>query len=205
MLTLLSLTVVVLGLLPMALVVRSAMRDPVFNSLDALDVPGWADHDTEDKISGSRWCFLECRFRERLVQSEKPFAETSKAYSAALTSAGWKPLGDKCTDQPVEDGKYTCWQRDEFTLDLWVRIPECAVDAVAAQDPDVLPSVGPDGVVETVDPSKCTGSTVSIKVQNAVTDPRGKGAPAIDPSLVGETPDPVLTNDPLLNPTPSAS
>ncbi|GAA2537860.1 hypothetical protein GCM10010435_01270 [Winogradskya consettensis] len=205
-LTLSVLSVLVLGLLPLFFGVRSAMKDPVFTSLDSLNVPGWADRQSEDVSAGSRWCFIDCRFRERTVQSEKAFGETATAYASALSSAGWKPLDGKCTDQPATtEGKYTCWQRDEFTLDLWVRIPECAVDAVAAQDPDAVPSLGPDGVVETVDPSKCTGSTVSIKVQNAVTDPRGKAEPAENPSLVGETPDPVLTNDPLLEPTPSAS
>jgi integrin beta 3 len=73
------------------------------------------------------------------------------------------------------------------------------VDAVAAQNPAALPS---NGVVPTTDPEKCVGSTVSIKVQNAVTDPRGKPA---TPGPVGETPDPVLSNDPLLEPTPSPS
>jgi hypothetical protein len=205
-LTLVSISVVVLGLLPLIFGIRSTTRDPVFNSLDALSVPGWADNQVQDQSSGSRWCFLECRFRERTAQSERPFDETAQAYSAALASAGWKARGGQCTDQPATSGKYTCWTRDEFTLDLWVRLPECAVDAVAAQDPASLPSAGPDGVVETPDPAKCTGSTVSIKVQNAITDQRGKPQPAVDPSLVGETPDPVLTNDPLLDePTPSAS
>jgi integrin beta 3 len=84
-----------------------------------------------------------------------------------------------------------------------VRLPECAVDEIAAQDPAALPSPGPDGVVATPDPSKCTGSTVSIKVQNAITDLRGKPDPA--PPLNGETPDPVPDDDSLLNPTPTAS
>ncbi|MGA5302155.1 hypothetical protein ACPCHT_19660 [Nucisporomicrobium flavum] len=204
-LTLVSLSVLVLGLLPVFFGVWSATRDPVFTSLDALNVPAWADKQAEDRSSGSRWCFLDCRFRERIAQSERPFEETNQAYAAALTSAGWKVRGGECTDQPTTEGKYSCWTRDEFTLDLWVRLPECAVDAVAAQDPDTVPSVGPDGVVETPDPKKCTGSTVSIKVQNAVTDERGKPQPAVDPSLIGVTPDPVLTNDPLLEPSPSAS
>ncbi|MFB9697747.1 hypothetical protein ACFFRK_32325, partial [Amorphoplanes digitatis] len=204
-LTLVTLSVVVLGLLPLVFGIRSTTRDPVFNSLDALSVPGWADKDVEDRSSGSRWCFLDCRFRERTAQSDRPFEETDKVYSTALASAGWKARGGECAEQPTTSGKYTCWTRDEFTLDLWVRLPECAVDAVAAQDPATLPSTGPDGVVATADPSKCTGSTVSIKVQNAITDQRGKPEPAVDPSLVGETPDPVLTNDPLLEPTPKAS
>jgi hypothetical protein len=184
---------------------QSLTRDPVFNSLDALSVPGWADEDVEDRSSGSRWCFLDCRFRERVVQSQKPFDQTDQVYATALKEAGWARRGGECTDQPTTDGKYTCWTRDEFTLDLWVREPECAVDARAAQDPSVLPSVGPDGVVPTADPATCVGSTVSIKVQNAVTDSRGKPEPAVDPSLIGETPDPLPADDPLLDPTPTPS
>ena len=77
---------------------------------------------------------------------------------------------------------------------------------MAAQDPATLPSPGPDGTVPPApDPAECMGSTVSIKVQNAVTDARGEPQKAPDPSQVGETPDPVLSNDPLLEPTPSAS
>jgi integrin beta 3 len=49
------------------------------------------------------------------------------------------------------------------------------------------------------------GSSVSIKVQNAITDVRGKTEPKPDPSLVGETPDPTLAPDPVLTPTPARS
>ena len=203
--TLVTLSVIVLGLLPLLFGIRSATRDPVFNSLDALSVPTWADKDVDDRTSGSIWCFFDCRFRERSAQSERPFEETDRVYAQALTAAGWQPRSGNCSDQPDTSGKYTCWTRDEFSLDLWVRLPDCAVDAVAAQDPATLPSAGPDGVVVTPDPADCTGSTVSIKVQNAVTDPRLRPQPAVDPSLIGETPDPVLTNDPLLEPTPTAS
>ncbi|GGQ53734.1 hypothetical protein GCM10010166_23120 [Couchioplanes caeruleus subsp. azureus] len=203
--TLLSLSVLVLGLLPLVFGIRAATQDPVFTSLDALEVPEWAGRNVDDQSAGSRWCFLDCRFRERTAQSDRPFEDTNQVYSAALKSAGWKVRKGQCTDQPTTTGKYTCWSRDEFTLDLWVRLPECAVDAVAAKDPATVPSAGPDGTVPTADPKKCVGSTVSIKVQNAVIDVRGRPEPSVDPSLVGETPDPVLTNDPLLEPTPSAS
>jgi integrin beta 3 len=201
--TLMSLSVVVLGLLPLIFGIRSASRDPVFNSLDALDVPGWAASQVKDQGSGSRWCFLDCRFRERTAQSSKPYADTAKVYSAALTTAGWQrwQVG-QCPDQPVTQGSYTCWKRDEFTLDLWVGPPECAVDQVAAQDPAALPS---SGVVPTTPASKCVGSTVSIKVQNAITDLRGRTDPRPNPSLVGETPDPTLAPDPSLSPTPTQS
>jgi hypothetical protein len=203
--TLVTLSVIVLGLLPLLFGIRSATRDPVFNSLDALSVPGWADKKVDDRTSGSIWCFFDCRFRERTAQSDRPLEETDKVYAAALTEAGWRARSGDCSDQPTTTGKYTCWTRDEFSLDLWVRPPECAVDAVAAQDPATVPSTGPDGLVPTADPATCTGSTVSIKVQNAVSDPRLKPQPAVDPSLIGETPDPVLTNDPLLDPTPTPS
>ncbi|MDT5034787.1 MAG: hypothetical protein QOC94_4958, partial [Actinoplanes sp.] len=127
--TLVSLCVLVLGLLPLFFGIRSAGRDPVFTSLDALDVPRWAATNVQDQDSGSRWCFLDCRFRERTVQSSKPSAETAKAYSTALSTAGWQRWKvAQCPEQPVTDGSYTCWRRDEFTLDLWVGPPECAVD-----------------------------------------------------------------------------
>jgi integrin beta 3 len=204
---LVSLTLVVLVLVPLFFGVRAASRDPVFRSLDALDVPAWAATKVDDKSSGSQWCFFDCRFRERTAQSERPFEETTQEYVAALTEAGWQPWKvAACPEQPITDGRYSCWRRDEFTLDLWVRLPQCAVDAVAAQDPATLPSPGPDGEVPPApDPAKCVGSTVSIKVQNAVTDARGEPQRAPDPSQVGETPDPVLSNDPLLEPTPSSS
>jgi integrin beta 3 len=201
--TLVSLSVVVLGLLPLIFGIQSVSRDPVFNSLDSLSVPGWAASQVKDQGSGSRWCFLDCRFRERTAQSSKSPDETAKVYSAALTTAGWQRWRvAQCPDQPVTNGSYTCWRRDEFTLDLWVGPPECAVDQVAAQDPVALPS---SGVVPTTPPGKCVGSTISIKVQNAITDLRGKTEPKPNPSLVGETPDPTLGPDPLLTPTPAQS
>jgi integrin beta 3 len=190
---------VVLGALPLFFGIRAAGRDPVFTSLDALSVPAWASNGAEDSSSGSRWCFIECRFRERTAQSEQPFGPTAQTYEAALAQAGWQPWKvSQCPEQPV-DGVYSCWRRDEFTLDLWVRKPACAADAVAAQDPAIVPSAAPDGSVATPDPAQCTGSTVTIKVQNAVTDVRGQPQPA--PTL-GETPD-TVPSDPLLEATPT--
>jgi len=201
--TLVSLSVVVLGLLPLIFGIQSVSRDPVFNSLDSLNVPGWAASQVKDQGSGSRWCFLDCRFRERTTQSSKPATETASVYSAALTAAGWQRWEvEGCPEQPVTGGSYTCWRRDEFTLDLWVGPPGCAVDQVAAQDPIALPSTG---VVPSPPAGACVGSTVSIKVQNAITDLRGKTEPKPNPSLVGETPDPTLGPDLLLTPTPTQS
>ncbi|HEX5202455.1 hypothetical protein ACFQS1_23710 [Paractinoplanes rhizophilus] len=199
--TLLSLAVVVLVVMPAFFGLRSASADPVFGSLDSLGVPSWAAQDVKDNGSGSRWCFIDCRFRERIAQSSKPIKETATAYSSALRKAGWSPWKvSECPETPVE-GTYTCWRRDELTLDLWVRQPECAVDQVAAQDPTaVLPSSA-----VTPPPKQCVGSTISIKVYNAISDTRGRTEPKQDKPLVGETPEPGISNDPLLVPTPAAS
>jgi hypothetical protein len=203
--TLVSLAAVVLLVLPAFFGLRSMGNDPVFSSLNSLEVPSWASEQVDDQSSGSRWCFIDCTFRERIAQSDKSFKETTQAYTTALTDAGWqKWTVAECPEQPIkpEDGTYSCWKRDEFTLDLWVRLPECAVDQIAAQDPASLPSAD---ATAPADPKNCTGSTVSIKVQNAIADTRGKKPDPQESPLVGETPDPVLSNDPLLEPTPTAS
>ena len=199
--TLLSLAVVVLVVLPALFGLRSASKDPVFGSLDSLDVPSWAAQGVHDNGSGSRWCFIDCRFRERIAQSAKPINDTTAAYATALTKAGWSLWKVSDCPETAMQGTYSCWKRDEFTLDLWVRQPECAVDQVAAQDPTA--ALPPAAVTRA--PKKCDGSTVSIHVQNAITDTRGKPDPQRGKPLVGETPDPVLSNDPLLEPTPAAS
>lgn len=197
-------SLVVLGALPLYFGIRSATRDPVFNSLDALGVPGWAAVNTVDDVSGSRWCFIECRFRERTVESERGPDETAQIYQQALSDAGWQPWKVKlCPAQPTEtenNGHYTCWRRDELTLDLWVRRPACAENA-ASQSPGADPSAA----ASSVPAEDCDGALVSIKVRNAIDDDRTKPQPSTDPSLTGEDPVPILTDDPLADLTPSPS
>jgi integrin beta 3 len=199
--TLLSLAIVVLVVLPAVFGLRSLSSDPVFSSLNSLSLPSWASQKVQDQSSGSRWCFLDCTFRERTAQSQKPFKETTAAYSSALTTAGWQPWKvAECPEQEIDakSGTYTCWTRDEFTLDLSVGLPACAVDQIAAQDPALAGTTPPAPL------KNCDGSTVSIKVRNAISDTRGEPQPKESP-LVGETPDPVISDDPLLQPTPAAS
>jgi hypothetical protein len=169
MLTLMAVVVAVLGALPLYLLIQSATRDPVFTALDTLKVPTWAAGTANDEHAGSRWCVVECRFRERDIASQKTPDETNAVYVKALEDAGWtrwKPAG--CPQGEV-DGHYTCWRRDEYTLDLWVRNKPCSDELLrnrptTGQTAPAAPAVqgGED----------CSGSMVSFKVYNAIADPR---------------------------------
>ncbi|MFC4145818.1 hypothetical protein ACFO0M_06090 [Micromonospora mangrovi] len=182
-------SLVLLGAVPLYFGISALARDPVFDTLDALDVPGWAAVKTVDNVSGSRWCLQDCRLRERTVESQRSAKETAPVYERALVADGWRrwKVG-RCPEQPAK-GSYTCWRRDELTLDLWVRDPTCALPPVNGQP---APSPAPSPAA-----GKCTGSLVSVKVRNAIDDERTGPQPSTDPSLTGEDPFPTLTDDPL--------
>ena len=193
-------SLIVLGALPLYFGIRTATRDPVLHSLNALNVPDWAAVEPQDAVSGSRWCLVDCRFRERTAQSRQGPEETTQVYESALTEAGWRrwEAAKMCPEQPVA-GRYTCWTRDELTLDLWVRPPSCAAQPAGGVTPPATPPPAAPG-------GSCEGSVVSVKVRNAIDDDRVKARPSTDPSLTGEDPDPVFTDDPLRDepaPTPS--
>ncbi|MBW6440302.1 hypothetical protein KZ829_41925 [Actinoplanes hulinensis] len=200
--TLFSLAALVLLALPAFVGLRAASSDPVLASLAALKVPSWAAKGVENQETGSTLCIMECSFRERKAESDRPFKETAGVYTEALTKAGWKQRKvEGCPETPVapEEGTYSCWSRDELTLDLAVGLPGCAVDQISAEQ---NPTAG--AAEELPDPGACQGSTVRIKVWNKIEDRRGEKETT--PGLVGVTPDTVLsTDDPLLSPTPQAS
>ncbi|PZF99964.1 hypothetical protein C1I99_10565 [Micromonospora deserti] len=192
-------SVLLLGAIPLWFGFQTLSRDPVFDTLDGLDVPGWAAVTTVDDVSGSRWCLLDCRLRERTVESERSPQETTQVYEQALAKDGWRPWRvSHCPEQPAK-GSYTCWRRDELTLDLWVREPTCVPPPVDGE-PAVLPSPDPSTAA-----AQCTGSLVSVKVRNAIDDERTRPQPSTDPSLTGEDPFPTLSEDPLGELTPSPS
>jgi hypothetical protein len=196
MITLIVAALLVLGALPLYFGIRAATRDPVFTTLDGLDVPGWAAVKTDDRVDGSRWCFIDCRFRERTIDSSRGPDETAQAYEKALADDGWRrwkvPL---CPDTPV-DGHYTCWQRDEYTLDLWVRKPACAYDPARLR-PTVGPTPEADAEATPGAGDDCDGSVVSVKVRNRIADERAKPQQSQDPGLTGEDPDILPTDEPL--------
>ncbi|MDG4801573.1 hypothetical protein O7618_13575 [Micromonospora sp. WMMD980] len=190
-------SLVLLGAVPLYFGMRTLSRDPVFDTLDALDVPSWAATKTVDNVSGSRWCLQDCRLRERAVESEQGWKQTVTVYEQALAKDGWRRWKvDRCPEEKVE-GSYTCWRRDELTLDLWVRDPTCTPPPV---DGEPAPSAPPATAA-----GECAGSLVSVKVRNAIDDERTGPTPTTDPSLTGEDPYPTLTDDPLGEPTTSPS
>ncbi|WP_091091461.1 hypothetical protein [Micromonospora nigra] len=197
LLTLVS--VVLLGIVPTVFGVQTWHRDPAFDTLDELDVPGWAAVEPVDDVSGSRWCFLDCRLRERTVTSQRSPEETARAYEGALSAGGWQSWKPNlCPEQPAK-GSYTCWRRDELTLDLWVREPTCVPPPVDGE-PAVVPTPDPATAA-----AECTGSLVSVKIRNAIDDERTRPQPSTDPSLTGEDPYPTVSEDPLGEVTPSPS
>jgi len=171
--TLVAVVLLVLGAYPLYLATQVASRDPVFNALDTLDVPDWADGAPTDVVFGSRWCIKECRFRERTLESQRSPDETAQAYEKALRDGGWQPWAvEGCpTDLP---GHYTCWTRDEYTLDLYVRDPACADDPLRRR-PTVAPNRTPTQQASPVE--VCEGAAVTLKVRNRIDDERGRGDP----------------------------
>jgi len=180
--TLVAVVLIILGAYPTYLLTQMATRDPVFNSLDTLGVPDWATGEPTDMVFGSRWCIKECRFRERNLISQRAPEETARVYEQALQAAGWQPW--HVAGCPTDLPGYTCWTRDEFTLDLYVREPPCANEPLRRR-----PTVGPTAPTGGAGPSEgapstvgapgsppaddCAGAAVTIKVRNVIDDPRG--------------------------------
>ncbi|HET6212897.1 MAG TPA: hypothetical protein VFE14_08505 [Micromonosporaceae bacterium] len=187
--TLVVVVLLVLLAYPSYLVLQAATRDPAINSLNTLALPGWAARDAHDMEFGSRWCIRECRSRERTLRSERGPDETAKVYQQVLADAGWDRWQvQACPENPVP-GSYTCWKRDEYTLDLWVRDPPCAFDPVRNR-PTVAPaggaSTGPASAAPASAPAQdCSGSVITIKVRNGISDDRGRG-PAPTPENPGD-------------------
>jgi integrin beta 3 len=162
-----TLTLVVLMLLaayPVYLFVQSLAQDPVFSSLDALDLPEWSAYSYEDAADGSRWCIENCRFRSRTWMSEKGPDETQVAYVQALNSGGWRPYDGAC-QQTADDSVITCWQKDEYVMVMHVRAPLC--EAPPPRDP--LPGATESTAPEPTDTRPaCPGAYVTMSISNAI-------------------------------------
>jgi hypothetical protein len=153
-------------------VIREFSRDPVFVELDNLDVPQWAAGKHVDNAIGSRWCINECRTRQRTWESARGPEETNRAYVAALKRAGWVSWDVAGCGASGVDGTETCWQRDEYVLDLWVRGATCDPGSTAAKPtPTTVPSIAPSASAPpvAVNPDGvCPGAIATIKVYNQI-------------------------------------
>jgi hypothetical protein len=170
--TLALVALLLLAAYPVFVFTRSVAQDPVFGELDSLTLPGWAAVLHEDAASGSRWCIGECRSRDRTWASERAPEETNTVYVTALTDAGWRPRVEGLCPA-VDEGLATCWQRDEYVMDMWVRAPICDVPPPrptvegqpatpeATASPGATPQPEATGLL-------CPGSLVTVRVFNAI-------------------------------------
>jgi hypothetical protein len=180
MTTLTVVALLLLGGFPVYLGVKSVAKDPVFAALDALALPSWAAAgEPKDNSRGNRWCIGECRLRDRTWQSDKGPTDTQAAYFHALTQAGWRPRTEGCPDH-AKDGIASCWHRDEYVLDLWVRAPICdqppprPIPGASRPAANPTPSGGTTGGSTSgagggeVTSDECPGALVTVKVYNAI-------------------------------------
>jgi hypothetical protein len=177
LITLAAVAVVLLGVLPTVLLLRDAGKDPALTALDSLNVPGWAAEQHEDAVSGNRWCIDTCRLRERTWRSTKGAKETDPVYQQALIQTGWQPWHSPGCPTGTA-GIYTCWQRDQYVLDLWSRNAPCDLSNVApapssgapsgappSGNPSAVPIPTPTG---SEPPPTCSGSLITVKVSDKI-------------------------------------
>jgi len=166
--TLVVVAMLLLAAYPVYLFTRAVAEDPIFGELDGLDLPSWAVVQHDDSFIGSRWCIDQCRFRERTWVSDHKPDETNTAYVDALGDAGWRPRTNGVCPT-VTEGIASCWQRDAYVMDMWVRAPACNL-------PPVRPSIGPTKAADptpSTEPSSeatagCPSALVTVKVYNAI-------------------------------------
>jgi hypothetical protein len=146
---------------------RSGAQDPVFGHLDTLPLPGWADIERSEAFDGSRWCIQQCRYRERTWASEREPNETYQAYETALRDAGWRPRTEGVCP-PAQEGLASCWKRDEYVMDMWVRAPICDVRPSVESPPPDEPEEGEEQGPAPPTERPCAGALVTMEVYNAV-------------------------------------
>jgi hypothetical protein len=167
--TLLVVAMLLLAAYPAYLFTRTLASDPVFADLDGLDLPSWSRYAHTDAADGSRWCIGRCRYWDRTWKSQRAPAETNNAYDAALRGAGWRPrAGGVCPS--VGEGIATCWKRDEYVLDMWVRAPICDLPPPR---PSIAVNPGPSASASAapapaLSPEVCPAALVTVKVFNAI-------------------------------------
>jgi integrin beta 3 len=164
--TLVLVALLLLAAYPVYLFTSAVAQDPVFTALDALDIPTWANYEHSDAAEGSRWCIEKCRERKRTWASERAPDETSAAYANALTDAGWRARTEGFCPQ-VADGVMTCWKKDEYVMDMYVRAPICDAPPPRPTIEGASPSTEPTPQSGPTKPA-CAAALVTMQVFNAI-------------------------------------
>jgi hypothetical protein len=164
--TLALVAMLLLAAYPVYLFTTAVAQDPVFTAMDQLDLPEWAAYEHADAASGSRWCIDQCRYRTRTWKSERKPEETSDTYSTALSAEGWRIRTEGFCPQ-VAEGVMTCWKKDEYVMDMWVRAPICEVPPPRQSIDGASPSTAPTPQAAPT-AQVCPGALVTMDVRNAI-------------------------------------
>jgi hypothetical protein len=162
--TLVLVALLMLAAYPVYLFAREVARDPVIGEFDSLHLPGWANIEHTDVADGNRWCISKCRYRQRTWASERAPDQTEAQYATSLRDAGWRPRAEG-TCAPIEDGQVTCWKRDEYVMDMWVRAPICDLPPPR---PVASPTPGASKAPVVAPQPTCPGALVTMRVWNAI-------------------------------------
>jgi hypothetical protein len=168
--------VVLLLVLPLTLLLWQNAGNPLGGQLDELSVPKTVDLHHSDASGNSRYCVHSCAWLKRIYQSGEPADRTDAMFKAALRTHGWQPADAKCP-KPA-DGGYSCWQRDQYVLDLWVRPAGCGNSAYqplpvpSETKPPAEGDVPPTAAPAPSGPAtaQCPAAQASLQVAN-VADP----------------------------------
>ncbi|UWP80714.1 hypothetical protein Dfulv_37030 [Dactylosporangium fulvum] len=152
-------------------IIREFTRDPVFVELDNLKLPEWAARNPTDGAIGSRWCINECRSRQRTWESARGPEETNRAFVGKLRDAGWVEWDIPDCQAEGVDGIQTCWQRDEYVLDLWVRAAVCDVKARPTVSPPPAPSGKPTAKAPASQPASQSAEPQPSEIESPAPGP----------------------------------
>ena len=103
----------------------------------------------------------------RTWASERKPEETNTAYDAALRDAGWRPRTEGYCPQ-VAEGFASCWQRDEYVMDMWIRAPICDVPPPRPSAAPDAPSADPSVTPLATSTEFCPGALVTVSVFMAI-------------------------------------